>query len=277
MTRRGFSLAELMVALVIAGVIGVALTRLVISQARFVASQDGTMRARAVARAGLSVLSDELRQVPFQAVIAADKDSVVVRVPYAYGVVCGQSGGTTIASILPPDSARYAAAVNAGYSWRDNAGVWHRVEPATRGSAGTGTCTSAVPPVSVVPTIGGTSYVAAVAPNDVTTPVGAALYVYQKITYSFAASTEMPGRLGLWRNVNGGLREELAAPFDTSSHFWFLVGPMLRPQSALPPSLDSIGGVRVLLVAASENPPPGKTVPAKFSLISDIVFRNHDQ
>lgn len=277
MTRRGFSLAELMVALVIAGVIGVALTRLVISQARFVAGQDGTMRARAVARAGLAVLSDEMRQVPFQGVIAANKDSIVVRVPYAFGIECGQSGGTTIVSILPPDSARYAAAVNAGYAWRDNAGVWHRVEPATRASGSAGICSSAIPPISVVPTVGGTSYVASVAPNDVTTPTGSGMYLYQKVTYSFAASTELPGRIGLWRNVNGGLREELAAPFDTSSHFLFLVGPMLRSQTGLPPSLDSIGGVRVLLVAASENPPPGKTVPAKFSLVSDIVFRNHDQ
>ena len=37
MKGRGFALAELLVALVIAGIIGVALTRLVINQARFVA------------------------------------------------------------------------------------------------------------------------------------------------------------------------------------------------------------------------------------------------
>lgn len=278
MKRHGFSLAELMVALVIAGIIGVALTRLVVSQSRFVSSQDGMMRARAVARAGLAVLSDELRQVASGGLVAATRDSVTVRIPYAYGIVCTQQSGTTIAALLPPDSARYAsAAMTAGYAWRDSNGVWKSVEPATRTATSTAPCLAASPAIGPPYSPSGANYAVALAPNVVATPNGAVVYVYQNVRYAFGPSTEMPGRVGLWREVlGGGVREELVTPFDTTSKFQFLVGPLLRPQTAVPSALDSILGLRVLLVAASERPAPGRSVPTKFPLVSDIVFRNHD-
>lgn len=279
MSRAGFSLAELLVALVIAGIIGLALTKLVISQARFVATQDGTMRARAVARAGLSVLADELRQISSGAVVQANSDSITVRIPYAFGVVCGQTGGTTVAVLMPPDSARYASATMAGYSWRDANGVWSTVEPATRASSGTALCASASPSITTtsLTSVSGVTYGVALSPNVVATPVGGIVYMYQRVRYAFAPSVELPGREGLWREVIGsGVREELVTPFDTTAKFQFLVGGLLRKQNNVPSSLDSILGVRVLLTAQSERPAPGKTQPSKFPLISDIVFRNHD-
>ena len=105
MSRRGFGLAELMVALVIAGVIGIALARLVIGQARFVATQDNMMRARATSRAALSVLSFELHGVTKGGIISATRDSVDIRVPYAFGLACGYVSGQTALALFPPDSA----------------------------------------------------------------------------------------------------------------------------------------------------------------------------
>ena len=50
--RAGFVLAELIVAMVIAALIGVALVQLVVSQSRFVSLQSSYMQARGGARAG---------------------------------------------------------------------------------------------------------------------------------------------------------------------------------------------------------------------------------
>ena len=81
MNRRGFSLPELLVAMVIAGIIGVALARLIINQSRFVSSQDNLMRARSGARAAFNVLMDELRATTPGGLLDATRDSVTLRVP----------------------------------------------------------------------------------------------------------------------------------------------------------------------------------------------------
>lgn len=278
MNRRGFSLAELMVALVIAGVIGVALTRLVVSQARFVAKQDGYMKARSVSRAGLSVMADELRQVGTEGVIEASTDSVTLRVPFAYGVACGQSGGTTIVALMPPDSARLASAVTSGYAWRDTSFVWHVVEPATSASTGLASCGSAAPAIAVLSSPSATTYGVALSPNVVATTPGSPVYLYQQIKYVIDPSTVVPYMFSLYREVIGsGVREEIVTPFDSVTRFNFLVGSLRRVQSSVPGDLDSIVGLRVFLGGSAETIPSGMRLPPRFMVQTDIVFRNNVQ
>lgn len=277
--RRGYTLIELMIALVIAGVIGAALTRLVINQARFVSSQDGITQARAGARAALNVLTFELRQVTDSGLLRASRDSIDVRVPYAFGIVCDQISGRTIAALLPPDSASYAAAAISGYAWRDSTGAFSFVEPATFQALGSNApCWGASPPIAVLASPSGQYRSFAVAPNVVATPNGALLYAYQRIRYAFAPSTELPGRRALWRTVlSTGVREELVAPFDTSAAFEFLVGNASTPQPTPPANLSTVGGLRLRLVTASEHAPQGRSAPVTFNMVSDFLFRNNVQ
>ena len=58
------------------------------------------------------------------------------------------------------------------------------------------------------------------APSGAT--VAAPVFFFQKVTYSFRTSGVYPNALGLWRNVEGGMNEELVAPFDTSAAIPFL-------------------------------------------------------
>ena len=59
---------------------------------------------------------------------AAAQDSVTVRVPYAFGMLCGGTGVTT-ASLLPADSLTYATALPDSVAIRTGSGayVMHRV------------------------------------------------------------------------------------------------------------------------------------------------------
>jgi len=286
--RRGFSLAELMVALVIAGIIGIALTRLVVNQARFMGDQQGRMMARASARAGFNAVVNELRNVTLGGVLQAHADSVTVRVPFAAGITCTQPSGGTQAILLEPyDSATFAAATIRGYAWRDGAGTWHFEEPATFGSgAATGDCTSLTPTIpfgispattitaSAAPPLGAFRVVR-VSPNDPTATAGEPVYLYQRIRYALAPSAELPGRTALWRsNLDAGTRDELVAPFDTGSSFSFLVNNAMTAQTAVPAVLDSIRGFRLRLVGQSEDNPEGETAPSHFTLTTDIVFIN---
>jgi prepilin-type N-terminal cleavage/methylation domain-containing protein len=270
--RRGFSLAEMMVALLLAGIIGVALTRLVISQARFVAGQDGMLQARSAARAAVNVMSGELRPVTQGGILAATADSITVLVPYAFGVACQQSSSGRVVSLLPGDSALYGSARASGYAWRDS--VWHFVSGATVGS---GTCSAPGKPITTLSATGWTATSVSVSPDGVpTNGDGDLVYLYQRIVYAFAPSATLPGRKALWRRVgSAGASDELAAPFDTGSGFRFLVGSRLTVRTSPPAVLDSVVGVRVRLVGQSELTPQGKSAPSRFDLATNILFRNN--
>jgi prepilin-type N-terminal cleavage/methylation domain-containing protein len=272
--RRGFALAELLVALVIAGVIGVALTRLVLNQARFVSMQDAMMRSRGGARAALNVLAEELRMVGTGGLVAAHADSITVRVPYAFGVSCMKGFGYTAVSLFPTDSATFFGATMSGYAWRTANGSYEFENGAAfidnvtvAACTGVGITTLSAP--------GWTARAVAVT-QDLDTDTATAVYLYQNIRYAFAPSTVLPGRVALWRTVlSTGVREELVAPFDTASGFSFLTGSRYTNQTAAPSPLDSARGVRVRLVAASETAPQGRSSPTTFDITVNILFRNY--
>jgi Tfp pilus assembly protein PilX len=276
--RAGFVLAELLVAMVIAAIIGLALTQLVISQSRFVALQSGIMQSRGGARAALNVMAKDIRMVTDSGLVAASPESVTVRVPYAFGVACTQVSGKTIVSLLPADSASYYSASLSGYAWRDSLGAFEYEEPATATGSSTAYCSNSLytdPPITTLSAPGWAAQAVALAPNDVHTPPGAIVYLYQLVRYAFAPSGQLPGRIGLWRTlVSTGQRDELVAPFDSTSGFQFL-DSALAAHPTPPPDLRSVYGLRLVLVAASELPPEGRTVPMQFSLTTDVVFQNH--
>jgi prepilin-type N-terminal cleavage/methylation domain-containing protein len=275
--RRGFVLAELLVAMLIAAIIGVSLTQLVISQSRFVALQSAIMQARGGARAALNVMATDLRMVSDSGLIAATPDSVTVRVPYAFGVSCLQAAGKTVVSLLPADSASYGSATISGYAWRDSTGKFVFVQPATVTGSFWFLCSwpFTSPSVTTLSNSGWSPSVVALGPNDIRTPPGTVVYLYQLVRYAFAPSTQLPGRTGLWRTLmTTGQRDELVAPFDTSSGFQFL-DSSLTPRATPPVNLNTVRGLRLILDATSEQPPEGRTQPMQFNLTTNVVFRNH--
>lgn len=277
MNARGYSIAELLVALVIAGIVGIALSKLIINQSRFLQSQDNYRQARSGARSALSIPTDELRMVTTSGdssvLLQANRDSFSVRVPIAYGMVCGQSGGKTHIALFPADSATYANATATGYVWRDSTGFLRFVRPITSISAGNATLCS-TNGVAVLSATGWSATVIAVAPNVVATPPGSVAFLYRQIRYVFATSGQLPGRRALWRVLlPANTRDELVAPFDTSAHFEYLVGDALVP-TMTPAVLDSVEGVRFVMVSASQQNAPGRSTPVTFNLTTDILFRN---
>jgi hypothetical protein len=275
--RSGFVLAELLVAMLIAAIIGVSLTQLVISQSRFVALQSGIMQARGGARAALNVMAPDLRMVTDSGLVAAAPDSVTVRVPYAFGVTCMQAAGKTVTSLLPADSAAYVSASASGYAWRDSTGKYVFVEPATVTASFWFLCSwpFSNPNITILSTPGWSAQVVALGPNDLRTPPGTVVYLYQLVRYAFAPSGQVPGQIGLWRTLlSTGQRDELVAPFDTSSGFQFL-DSTFTPAATPPADLNRVKGLRLILIATSEQPPEGRTQPMKFNLTTNVVFRNH--
>ena len=152
--RRGMTLAEVMVALVLIGIVGAMFTKMLVAQGRFFNEQYGQRSARTVARAPMNFLLTELRMVQDQGGVAdaqADGKRVRLKVPFRFGVVCGTAGGATVVSMLPVDST--VSATYAGWAWRATNGSYTEVVASAplgadslrdvTGLAGEATCTAA--------------------------------------------------------------------------------------------------------------------------------------
>jgi hypothetical protein len=158
-------------------------------------------------------------------------------------------------------------------AWRRYEGDYLAVSGVTITSS-TDTATCAADSIRVLPggeLIGMTGFTAGNQP-----PVGRIFYLYQDVTYRFAPSAELAGRTGLWRQVDT-LAEELAAPFDSTASFAFLVGMSYTVQTSPPASLQEVRGLELRLTGASERAPEGRTQPETFELVTRIPFLNRDE
>ena len=265
--RRGFSLIELIITLVLVSIIGVASGRLLMSQTRFYTRLSAQRDARSVTRNARNIVQTELSMVEAGGgVIAASNDSITVRMPYAWGVYCA---GSTMMR-LPVDSAMYAMASLAGYAIKDttSTGVYAYTATTTAPTSGTATdCTTTAG--ITAPTDG--AYLS-LSPSPTGT-AGAPMLLFQIVTYKFAASALVSGKLGLYRRIGTGTPEELVAPFDTSTKFRYYELNASTAQTTVP-ALANIRGVELKLDAQSISRSSGRSEPESASISTAIFFRN---
>lgn len=265
--RRGLSLVEVLIAIVLLGIVGAGITRLLQSQMRYFSRSTNARDARAVARNALNLMRVEMRMIEPSGVVAASPDSMTVRLPYAVGLNCGANTAT----FMPVDSLTLASAVFAGYAVRD-----------TAPTATYSYQTSSTAPVSGLPVTCSTAgltpipdgLVLVLSPSITLGTIGASVMLFQTVTYKFDTSTLVPGRTALWRRVAGGANEEIAVPFDAGSRFRFYVPGSLNAQDAVPSPLNTIRGVEIVLLGESERISPGTLAPEVSDGRLSILFRN---
>lgn len=279
MNRRGFTLTELLVAMTVMAVLGIAVTRVLISTARFVSGEDARLSARQGARAALNTIVAELQLVGDSGLTAASADgkSVTVRLPYAFGVTCRRpSSQSFVASLLPADSIVYASAAPGGFAWRRATGIYTNVPGSFTIAPSDDAAKCDADSVRIVP--GGkrvvvSGYDASQAPESL-----AVFMLFQMVTYRFGSSGTLPERMALWRKAGGNADEELVTPFDESAGFGFLVGgpqaATLALQDTPPSDLNTVRGLELRLFAESEWPAQGTGAPHMFPLRTRVMFSN---
>jgi prepilin-type N-terminal cleavage/methylation domain-containing protein len=289
--RRGMTLAEVMIALVLIGIVGAMFTKMLVAQGRFFNAQYGQRSARSVSRAPMNVLLSELRMVQDRGGVAdaaADGKRLRLKVPYRFGVVCGMAGGATVASVLPVDSA--VSATYAGWAWRAVDGSYTELvatDPLgadslrdVTGLAGEATCTAARIHKPVVSTAAGTQTgrVLELRPASAAPATISPVFLWQYVAYEFKASAAYPGRIGLYRieaDGTAGAKElELMAPFDTSARFRFFVPGQDTSQFAVPASLADIRGLDLVLNGAAGGTAHAGSAPAVNRLTTAVFFKN---
>lgn len=268
--RRGFTLIELLLTVVLLGIVGLGISRLLVSQMRFFTRSTGARDARAVSRNALGIVRDEMRMIEPRGIIAATTTSISVRVPYAVGVYCSNSTAT----FVPVDSLAYAQATFRGYAYRDTAlnanYTYVPISGSTLPSAGALSDCTGTP--GITPITGGRTL--ALSPAFPSLPGGSPVFLYQTTTYSLAASTLVAGRTALWRSVSSGPTEELAVPFQNTAIFRFYVSGALTSQATVPGTLNTITGIEIVLTGQSERNSPGTGTPESASTRVSILFRN---
>jgi prepilin-type N-terminal cleavage/methylation domain-containing protein len=278
--RRGFTLIELLVGIVLFGIVGVLFTKLLTTQGRFFDKQGMGNAARNVSRASLNRVVSDFRMIETTGgVIAATPTSLTLRIPFAIGVMCANSGGQSQLSLLPVDSTTYANAGFYGYAWRNFAtGVYTYVEnPATEGVGTDATCTGAPQNIATVPNGGKVVAVTPVLPNG--SGLGTPVFLYSRIKYEFKGSTAIPGTIGLYRTTvapNGTeSTEELVAPFANTAgwKFFTLTGGTV-PQVNPPANLADIRGLELHLDGLSEGTAATKTAPETALFTTAVFFKN---
>jgi len=278
--RRGFTLVEMLISMIVLAIVGAGLVQMVMSQGRFMDHQEASRSSRAVSRGSLNRLFGEVRNVEAVGGVeaaAAGGTDFTLRVPYAYGIMCATNGTTTTLSLLPVDAAMYGAPGFSGFAWRDANGVYQYVTAGVSLSAtGAGPCIAAN--ITTLPSINGSPAGQTVNVGGTVNPVppvGTIFFLFRRIRYEFKASTLVPGRVGLWRTlVTPSTGEELTAPLANTARVRFYVDYGTTAQAAVPGTLASIRGLEFQLDGQSEQAPRGSAAPITTSLNTSIFFNN---
>jgi prepilin-type N-terminal cleavage/methylation domain-containing protein len=301
LVRRAFTLVEILTSLVILGIIGIAFVRLITQQARFTEGQMAMRNARTVSRNSMNIMLTDLRMVEdVGGLIAAKSDSITVRVPVAFGLLCANTGGAATMQLLPVDSAMTEFGYYSGWAYRDSAnGIFTYLDATTPArlnsfpAGTTTTCTDSgfalgvqkpgILPLTYKASNGTDRTSRVISLNDPVTLAtpnpGWPVFLYQQITYRFQGSTAYPGRIGLYRKVRsntpGGLVvDEIIAPFDSTARFRFYV---LNADAAVdavaPADLNTVRGLELNLAGSSPRTPQGKKQAVE-GLVTGVFFKN---
>lgn len=288
--RRGFSLPELLISMVMVGLIGLVLTRLIVNQSRSSNREVLQRGARGVSRGALNIMMAELRVAEqssaFSAVTAGNAPApsatqLAINVPWAIGIRCS----ATEALMMPVDSVIGAIgrANNRGIGVRDPGTGEYTIQP----NVGVIAHANFVPCTAAGITATGANAMPGMTPYTVlgtgmaTGGVGTPVMFYYQVRYTFKASTSVPGRTGLFRQVfswsSAEAEEELVAPFGAGSGFQYYRGTNRMPGPAPAPTTENlrdIAGIQINLVGQSERNAQGMANPEAANVSTAIFFRN---
>ena len=259
--RAGFTLLELLVGTVIAGLFATAILRILVAENRSLATLAETRNARATARSGVNLLLSELRMVETEGGVeaaATDGKSLTVRDPFGFGLICQSDPTGMVVSLLPVDPDLFALPGFSGFAWKEST-----ASPFTYLSAASGATLTDPGPVSAcegepeepdrVLTLTGGRVVSLGGPLSSVPPAGMLAMLYRRVRFEFKASGVFPGRIGLWATLldAGPLTEEVAAPFDNTARFRYFVLNDATARDTPPASLADLRGLEIRLNAES--------------------------
>lgn len=277
MNNRGFTLIEIVVALVISGVLAGVIFQLVSGQERFVSVQGAREEVQQNGRAALELISAELRGVNAEGIDSAAPSYVRFRIPRTWGLVCGNGGaaGTLVVVFPGAELTAFRSGSADSVAVRDSTpGLATRWRFATvsdvtpAGGAGAAQCPGLTPDAGRVQvrTLTGV-------PAAVPVQLGEPAYLYDVVAYDVGESN-VPGS---WlRRTDTGTAQPLAGPLaadGTGAVFrlrYFDRTGVEIPQPINAAARATIGAIQVRVTTASRSSNPRQ----EFSDSTRVHLRN---
>jgi len=268
--REGFTLIEVLVALVMSVLLGGALISLLAGQSLFYAKSDQIISAERNIRVAAELLATEIRMAAPEDLVAATPDSVLIRYDVLRGVVCDSTAPDEVAGFVLDTVGTFGLSTAVeGWAYSepyDSAFVY------ADGFAGTVTGTGSVPktvctdngapstlPNAYYRTISGWQAGFGDLPDR-----GSHVRVYRLLTYRFAPSIFASGRT-LWRGS-----DELVGPFADSASFSYVMADGGVQTTVSGSALDSVRALRISGTTVDED--SRFDVERRFNL--DVILRN---
>jgi len=281
--RRGFTLAEILIAMVLIGIIGAMFTRVLIVQTRYFDQQNAKRNARSVSRSAMNVMLSDLRMVQDSLGVDSLTDNgrlIRVRVPYRFGLVCASNAAGMTVSMLPVDSAVTGMAQYNGYAFRNaTTGLYTYVQSAVAPALALAqTCTGNLLGQARIATLtdnGRAGSVVTLAPGSVVAQPTNAVFYWQRITYSFQLSNYFPGRWALFRQVGNRAQEEIMGPFDGASRFRiYRRGDDTSRTVFSLADTATVKGIDIVLTGVAQRLTGGYTNIQQSKMVSSVFFKN---
>ncbi|MEW5926761.1 MAG: type II secretion system protein [Gemmatimonadota bacterium] len=218
----GFTLVELIVALVISGVLATVIFQLVQGQSRFSAIQGARAEVQQNSRGALELITSEIRSLPAGSIEAAGANGIRFLLPRAWGLVCtAPPASGTVGVVFPPGSwpAEFPTDLTQDTGWGLAIPGTGRDYVAARVTAST-LANGACPDSLGVPAGNGAvmrQFTYNALPAAVGATAGTPVFVYQRVEYDVALSSS-GGPKGYWvrRRSGAGNPEPLAGPLLTT-------------------------------------------------------------
>ena len=281
--RRGFTLAEILIAMVLIGIIGAMFTRVLITQSRYYDQQNAKRSARAVSRSAMNVILSDLRMVQDSLGVDSLTDNgklIRVRVPYSFGLVCTATAASMTVSMLPVDSSVAGMAQFNGYAFRNGTtGLYTYVPTAVAPAPALATiCTSGLlgqPNIKTISDNGRSGQVVTLTPGNVAAQPVSAVFFWQRITYSFQPSTYFANRWALYRQVGNRPQEEIMGPFDGASRFRiYRRGDDTSRTVFSLADTATVRGIDIVLTGVAQKLTGGYTNYQQSRMVSSVFFKN---
>jgi prepilin-type N-terminal cleavage/methylation domain-containing protein len=225
--RDGFTLVEVLVALVLAVLLGGVIFQVVQGESRFATVQSAREEVQQNSRGALEILASELRSAQPAGLVSADTNSLSFLLPRVWGISCGGGNGTSLPVIFPKAGGTVFDLNSASGILADTgaagAPAWGPSPVPTASSRARDITLTALNPalgasgnacsgiredadanaLLAAYTVGGT--------NIPRAPAGNTVYLYQLVTYTVAASGS---EYWIYRTLGSGSAQPLAGPID---------------------------------------------------------------
>lgn len=274
--RAGFSLVEMVIVLVLAGVVSTAAIGMFSTQNRVNAAMTALGESQENARSAVQVAAAELRSASGGSVMTARGDRLVVRIPIVIGIVCSESQGNQRGVYFPMDGRviDFRRDVTA-YDALSRSGAWSpHMTPhngdAFRGSASRSLCIAAGNGTAGVDA----DYATMMRLGGAWVGIGTAVRLMREVTYAFETSA-LTAESRAFTTAVAGRKVELALGFSPRSRFEYqLLGESTWRTSVTGSNLSRIRTIRLRADVEGTGSSGMTTSHANFAIVRDVPLRN---